>query len=187
MSTLRMTCPYVGTLELKVLQFNSPMVGSLASSQTKRARHHWPIKASQQSLQLQVQFNGWNEYKALQEYVRKHHLRSLLTVQYPEVTLYWPARNIDNWSGLILNLQAGDERFNIAPRATLQLLLIDSMLSKKTFTSSMAESTAKWEEVDIGNPGEPVLTPPSNPNPTVPAPDPTDDWLGWTNPRRNGR
>ncbi|QGJ94909.1 hypothetical protein SEA_REDWATTLEHOG_49 [Gordonia phage RedWattleHog] len=171
MSTLRMSCPYVGTLNLKVLNFNSPLTGSIATSQTKRARHHWPIKASQQSLSLLVQFRNWPEYDALQKFVRAHHVRSLLTVQYPEVTLYWPQRGMNNWSGLIRDLQAGDERFNLAPRATLELILIDSMLSSKTFTASMGESVAKWHQVDIGNPGEPEFKPPK-----------PSDWL----PPRDG-
>lgn len=152
MSTLRMSCPYVGTLDLRVLQFNSSMVGAFSSNQTKRKKHHWPVKASQQQLQLQVQFNGWEEYNALQSYVRSHHVRSLETVQYPEVTLYWPQRNIDNWSGLIKSLQGGDERFNIAPRATMDIILIDSLLSEKTFTHSSGESVAKWYESQMSNP-----------------------------------
>lgn len=147
-----MSCPYVGVLDLKVLQFHSPMTGSFSSSQTKRARHHWPVKASQQALNLQVQFNGWPEYRSLQQFVRAHHVRSLGTVQYPEVTLYWPQRGINNWTGLIKLLQAGDERFNLAPKAQIELILIDSMLSDKTFTSSFGEDFAKFFESDSSDP-----------------------------------
>lgn len=158
-----MTCPYVGSLDLKVIQFNSPLQGSFSTSQTKTARHHWPVKASQQHLQLQVQFSKWAEYEALQKFVRAHHLRSLKTVQYPEVTLYWPQRNIDNWTGLIRTLEAGDERFNIAPRAQLDIILIDSMLSTKTFSASMGESYTKWYNSDIGDPSMPDVRLPTTP------------------------
>lgn len=167
MSMMRMSCPYVGTLDLKILQFNSPAQSSFASNQTKTMRHHWPVKASQQSLSLQVQFNGWAEYNAMQEFVRTHHVRSLQTVQYPEVTVYWPARNIDNWTGLITKMEAGDERFNIAPRTNLSILLIDSMLSEKTFGSSwtMNDTFTKWWDLDIGNPDpNNPLKPPLMPN-----------------------
>lgn len=172
MSTLRMSCPYVGTVDVKVISFNSTVQGSFGSSQTKTMRHHWPVKASQQSLSLNIQFRNWYEYNQMQEYVRAHHLRSLLTVQYPEVTLYWPQRNIDNWTGLINKMEAGDERFNIAPRTTLNITLIDSMLSEKTFTSSMGESTAKWWETDIGNPdpNNPFKPPSTAKPPDVAAP-----------------
>lgn len=170
MSLLRMTCPYVGALDLNVLQFNSPMTGSFASTQVKNMRHHWPVKASQQSFSMQVQFTSWPEYKALQEFVRAHHLRSLQTVQFPEVTIYWPARNINNWTGLITKLDAGDERFNYAPRTTLNLILIDSLLSTKTFTASMSESTAKWKEVDIGQPNTSPIKPPKPPTQVIPVP-----------------
>lgn len=168
MSLLRMSCPYVGTIDLRVIQFNSPMVGTFSTSQTKQSRHHWPIKAAQAQLQLQVQFRNWDEYDRLQKFVRAHHKRSLLTVQYPEVTLYWPERNINNWTGLIQKLEAGDERFNIAPRAVIGVVLIDSMLSDKTFSASMGESYVKWYESDIGDPD--IQPPPTTSRPTIPAP-----------------
>lgn len=151
--------PYVGVVDLNVTSFNSPLRGDMRSSQTKRAKHHFPIKSSQQSLQLQAIFTGWEKYRAMQDFVRKHHVRSLSTVESPEVTIYWPERGMDNWTGIIQDFKAGDERFNIAPRASIDILLVDSMLSQKTWTSSFGQGFDKFFETDIG---DPIFTPPVN-------------------------
>ncbi|AVO24991.1 hypothetical protein KHQ84_gp051 [Rhodococcus phage Finch] len=165
MSTLRMTCPGVGTIDLHVLNFNSPMVGEMRTSQTKMAKHHYPIRASQQSLQLNVVFAGWAPYRAMQDFVRRHHVRAMQSVEQPEVNLWWPERGMNNWTGVIKEFLAGDERFNIAPKAQIELLLVDSMLSEKTWTSSFGEDFSKFFETDIGDPTAgytpPVMKPPA--------------------------
>ena len=164
MSLLHLSCATVGNFDLRVTQFSSALVGNLVSSQTKYALHHFPIKADQQNIQFNVIFNGWPEYQRMQDYVRKHMIRALTTVENPEVVLNWPERNIVDWSGVIQNFRGGDERFNIAPKAQITFLLVDSLLSQKTWTSSFGEDYLKWFQTDIGDVGDiPGLTPPAAP------------------------
>lgn len=193
MSRLRMSSPDIGSLDVKVTRFNTQLTGDMRSSQTKYALHHYPIKPSHLSLILEVVFNGWPEYRTMQEYVRNHHIRALRTVQQPEITLYWPERGIDNWSGVVKRMEAGDERFNPAPKSTLEILLIDSMIGEKTWTSSFGEDFSKFFEAaaNLLDPDEFVPPPASRPGagtgnsgtrprPQLPAPVPDDD------PRRGG-
>lgn len=181
MSFLRLSCATVGDFTLRVTQFSSSLTGAIVSSQTKYALHHFPIKADQQNMQFNVVFNGWPEYQRMQDYARKHMIRALTTVGNPEVVLNWPERNIVDWSGVIQTFRGGDERFNIAPKAQITLLLVDSMLSQKTWTSSFGEDYAKWFETDIGDIPVPDLRPPEPPPTTTPRPPNSTDpgWLDW--------
>lgn len=163
MSTCRLSCPYVGAIDVRVTGFRSPLSGDIRTSQTKLARHSFPIKATQQNLQLDVIFRNWEAYRAMQDFARKHQLRSLGTVEQPEITIYWPERNIDNWSGVLLDFRAGQDRYVPSPKASLNFLLVDSMLSDKTWTASFGEDFEKFFESDIG---DPLLIPP--PLPTRP-------------------
>lgn len=174
MSAMTMTCANVGTLKLKVVSFNSPMRGDMRSSQTKHTKHHWPIKASQQAFQMTIQFNGWDEYRVFQDFIRKHHVRAANNAQNPEVVINFPARNINNWSGMVRQLSAGDQRFNIAPQAQIELILVDSMLSAKTFTSSFGEAFSKFFYTDIPDPTT-IFVPPT---PVIPAPGQPNPYLG---------
>jgi len=161
MSLLKLSCPDVGDMSLKCTAFSSPLTGVMASSQTKHAMHHFPIKADQQNIQFDCVFRNWSEYRDFQDYIRKHQMRALTTVQNPEITLNWPERDIVNWSGVVSTIKAGDDRFNIAPKAQVNFLLVDSMLSQKTWTSSFGENFTKWFQTDIGDPVVPLIVPPS--------------------------
>jgi len=163
MSQLRMTCVGVGSIYVKVLSFNTPLRGKMRSEQTKTMLQHFPYKADQQSLQLQIVCNGWDEYRTLQDFVRGHHLGALPAARNPEVDLWWPERGMNHWTGFIKRMQAGDERFNIAPKATLEILLIDSLLSEKTWSSSLADPFEEMFGSDIGgtrDPNDPIYGPP---------------------------
>lgn len=163
MSLLRMTCIGVGTLDLKVTGFNTGLRGVLNSAQTKTKLQHFPFKADQQSLQLQVVCNGWPEYRTLQDFVRGHHLNALPAARNPEVDLWWPERGMYHWTGYIKKMQAGDDRFNIAPKASLEILLVDSLLSEKTWSSSLADPFEELYGSDIGgtrDPNDPIYGPP---------------------------
>lgn len=154
-----MSCPDVGWVDLRVTRFTTQLMGDMRSSQTKLALHHYPIKGAHQMLVLEAIFKNWDEYGTIQDYVRKHQLRALRTVEQPEVVLYWPERGIENWSGVIRSIEAGDERFNVAPRTSLEIQLIDSMISQKTWTSSFGEDFSKFFETSM-NLLDPELVPP---------------------------
>lgn len=150
MSQMKVSHPDVGELMLKVLSFNTPLQGQIRSSQTKAALHHYPVKASQQKLTMEVVFSSTAEYMAFQTYVRKSHQHANSGTNTPELNLWWPERGIENWSGVVLSIKGGDERFNSAPRAQIEFLLVDSLLSQKTFSASTAESFEKFFDTDIG-------------------------------------
>jgi hypothetical protein len=154
-----MSCPDVGWLDLKVNRFTTQLIGDMRSSQTKTALHHYPIKGAHQLLVMECIFSNWDEYRSVQEYVRRHQIRALRTVQQPEVVLYWPERGIENWSGVIKTIAAGDERFNVAPTSSLEIQLIDSMISQKTWTSSFGEDFGKFFESAM-NLEDPWIVPP---------------------------
>lgn len=162
MSLLRMTCVGVGTVDLKVTGFSTPLRGTMASAQTKTMLQHFPYKADQQNMQLQVVCRNWAEMNTLQNFVRGHHLGALPAAQNPEVDLWWPERGMNHWTGFVKRIQAGDRRFNHVPRATLELLLIDSLLSEKTWTSSLADPFEDMFGSDIGgtrDPRDPIQGP----------------------------
>lgn len=150
MSKLRMTCSGVNFgVDLKVLSFESPMTGEIVSVQTKEAVHHFPVRASQQALRLNVIFSSTQEYMRVQDFIRAAQMWAIRTVENPEIVLYWPERGINNWTGVIRDFRAGDERFNHAPKASIEFLLVDSMLSQKTWASSMGEDFRKFFESNM--------------------------------------
>lgn len=163
MSLCRLSCEGVGVLEIKVLKFSTPLAGNITSAQTKEMLQHFPIKSSQQSLTMTVITNGWPEMKALQDFVRGHQLGAMSGSSVrPEITIWWPQRGMNNWSGFITKMPAGDKRFNIAPRADIEFFLVDSLLSEKTFSASIASDFRTLFNSDIGNPASPLdgITPP---------------------------
>lgn len=165
MSLLKLSSPTLGVFWLRVTRFSSPLTGSINSAQTKRGLQHFPIKASQQNMSLQVMFRSAQEYMDFQAYVRKHHVDIQGPQAYPEVDLSWPERMMINWSGLIMSFQAGDKRFNPTPVATINILLVDSLLSNKTFTSSLAKEFKDVFKGDVPykNIVDDGLTPPTRP------------------------
>jgi hypothetical protein len=154
MSLLRLSNAEVGTFHLHVKSFNAPLQGQIQSSQTKRAKHHYPRKAGQQQLVLQCDFLSTKNYMDFQRFVRSSHTTAVGTTNNPEVNIWWPERGMEGWSGVITSIQAGDERFNSVPQAQIEILLVDSMLSQKTFASSYGETFSRFFDNDIGNPSD---------------------------------
>jgi hypothetical protein len=137
-SRLLIRTTYAGEFTMNVLRFSAPMFGTMMSGQTKKMMVYFPIKAQHPELQLDVIFASQAEYRAFQNFVRTHHLNALTNYVEPGVTLFWPARNIMNWTGLIHSFKAGGERFHYAERASFAIELIDSFVSQRTFVVSQA-------------------------------------------------
>jgi hypothetical protein len=122
---------------MNVLKFSSPVFGTVIGVQTKTISQVFPIKANQPEIQFDVVFRSEWEYEQFQTYIRAHQQMALNTSN-PEVTLYWPERNMINWTGVIKEIRAGGMRRNYTPRASFTVDLIDSLVSQKTMVQSLA-------------------------------------------------
>lgn len=140
MSLMKVSHDIAGTMHWKIIEFTSPLTSSIHSAQTRMAEVHMPIKAQQQTLQVQIQTSSIREMRDIQAYVRHCQHGALeadtLVVESPLCTLWWPQRGIDNWTGIPLTVQAGGERFIQAATLVVQFMLVDSLLSERTFSSS---------------------------------------------------
>ena len=154
MSLLRLSSPDVGTFHLHVTSFSTPLQGQISTSQTKKAQHHYPRKAGQQKLMLQCVFPSTQNYMDFQKFVRTSHTNAIGTTSNPELSIWWPERGMEGWSGVVTSIEAGDERFNHVPKAQVDMLLVDSLLSQKTFASSYGGAFAQFFDNDIGNPSD---------------------------------
>lgn len=129
--------------ELNVTQFRSPMSASISSAQTRTMMHHFPIRAGQPDIQFTVQFPSIDEKHKFQNFVRDHQRNALndgyssATSSTGKVTLLWPERNIDNWTGYIVSMPIREARFDYAPKVTFGVALMDSMMSERTFNASL--------------------------------------------------
>jgi hypothetical protein len=129
--------------ELNVTQFRSPMAASISSAQTRNMMHHFPIRAGQPDIQFTVQFRSIDDKHKFQDFVRDHQRNALsdkyasATVSGGKVTLLWPERNIDNWTGYIVSMPIQEARFQYAPRVTFGVALLDSLMSERTFNASL--------------------------------------------------
>jgi hypothetical protein len=138
MSQLYVRTTYAGQFALNVLNFQSPLFGTMMSAQTKRMAVYFPIKAQQPEIEFEVIFASVGDYQAFQDFVRTTQLNALSNDTEPGVTLWWPQRNILNWSGTIRQFAGGGQRFVYAPRARFVVDLVDSLTSQRTTVSSTA-------------------------------------------------
>jgi len=143
LSQLTIATDTLGTFNLNVLAFSSPIFGSISGAQTRDQMHWYPIKANQPEIQFDVQFFGEKDYESFQNMVHLSQ-RSSLTASQPMVHLNWPERNINNWSGLITQFQGGGMRFNPAPRAKFTVFLFDSFVSQYNQLSELASTAADF-------------------------------------------
>ena len=146
--------------KLNVTSFSSPIFGTLFSAQTQRMEMHFPIRAAQPELKLDVVFRSEAEYESFQRFVRGHQQRALYNPSSANVVwLNWPERDIDNWTGVIRQFKAGGERRNPAPHASFVIDLIDSMVSSRTDIISLVPT---WQTIfGQGMGPDAVLSPPS--------------------------
>ena len=199
MSKLRITSAHSGEVNLNVIRFQSPLYGTIVSAQAKHLVYHFPIKLNQPDIRFDVVFRSEYDYELFQSFVRSHQVNALTQQAHPELTLFWPERNIDNWSGFIKNLICGGKRFNPVPRATFVIELVDSMVASRTRMGSFGVDfwqvvgpeiqdsvlnlpSVPWQQQPVppgytsgpSAPGSTPLTPPGVPVPNIPPIAPTD-------------
>lgn len=141
--------------KLNVTQFRSPMSATINTVQTRRMSHHFPIRAGQPDIQFTVQFPSQDEKHRFQNFVRDHQLNALddkytsSAVSSGSVTLLWPERNIDSWTGYIVNVPVQEVRFDYAPKLTFGVMLVNSLMSEQTFGSSIGGTVDSIFGVEI--------------------------------------
>lgn len=129
---------YAGEFKLNVTDFQSSLTATMMDAQTRKYMVYFPVKTQQPDIEFNVQFASINDYLGFQAFVRTTHLNALANSLEPGITLWWPERNILNWSGVIRGFAGGLSRFNYAPRARFTVDLIDSLVSSRTQTTSTA-------------------------------------------------
>lgn len=117
--------------KLNVTQFRSPMSAQISSVQTHTMLQHFPIRAGQPDIQFTVLFRSNNDKHDFQSFVRRHQVGARDDAE-GEITLWWPQRNIENWTGYIMQFQVLERRFIYAPSAQFGVALVDSLLSQRT-------------------------------------------------------
>lgn len=133
------------SVELNCLQFSAPIISTISSMQTRDSQRHYPVKVNQHVADFLVQFSNEKDYEDFQQFVRDNQVDALRNGRTPGVQIWWPERNINNWTGVIKGpFKAGGMRFNPSPRAQFTVDLIDSMVSTRTFASSFA---ATWQTI----------------------------------------
>ena len=132
--------------KLVITQFSSPMSATINSAQTRKMMNHFPIRAGQPDIQFTTQFTSLAERSDFYKFVRDHQLNALED-RYNDsasstgvVTLMWPERDIKNWTGYIVDVPVEEARFDYAPRLTFGVMLVDSLLSARTFGASLGAS-----------------------------------------------
>ena len=162
--------------KLNVTQFRSPMNAQITSAQTKTMLQHFPIRAGQPDINFTVKFRSQSDKHDFQTFVRDHQLNaqnedgSLRTA----VTLWWPERNIENWTGHIVEYRVVERGFrDPAPSVTFGVALIDSLMSEHTRLASFGSSwTAIWGPQIPAYQGplddDSILRPPSPPTSSNP-------------------
>lgn len=165
MSQLLLRTVYFGQFALNVTSFSSSIFGTLSASQTKTKSQIFPIKANQFEITFEVIFPSEQEYETFQRFVRSTQVNAL-GFPGPQVHLWWPERNMYNWSGLIKEFRAGGRRANYAPRAKFVVYLIDSLVSQLTEVASYSISATFLGITSFVQPVDVILTLPPNTNPT---------------------
>lgn len=142
MSFLYLKAPALGTTwKLSCTSFSTTLISEMSSVQVRMMQHHYPVKAQQPAVEFQVVFGSEPEFEQFQQFIRSHHLSGLGDwTRRPEVTLWWPEREITNWTGFITQFAAGGARRNPAPHAKISVDLVDSMFYHRTDIASVAAS-----------------------------------------------
>lgn len=155
MSTLTVTGS-TGAWSLNVVSFSSGLYSLMGGTQIRQAAVWFPIKPSQPEVTFDVVFRTEAEFQNFQNWVRSQQELALTSTEL--ITLYWPERNILNWTGTIDKVVAGGMRFNVAPRMRFTVALIDSLVTSRTFISSFINS---WQYVYGLDSPSGVMSPPT--------------------------
>lgn len=127
---------------LNVVDFNTYMLAQENSCQCKMLQVHFPIRMAQPNVAFDVSFLSDADYQLFQGFVRRQQLLAVVNTQV--VNFFWPERNINNWSGVISKIEAGDMRWNFAPHTRIEVELVHSLISTK---SSFGSISAYWTSV----------------------------------------
>lgn len=185
MSQLKIRTKGFAEVALNVESFLSPIFAAMNSSQTQSSAQHHPIRCQQPNIRFDVIFFSEKEYEAWQTFIRNIQLQ-LLHGQDPNnvavVTLWWPERDIKNWQGLIKVADGGGQRFNWAPRTTVEVELIKGFVA----TQATLFSVGSFFDAIFGGLGntipaaDPLLAPPALSQPAqqiLTSQDPLDQFL----------
>lgn len=132
--------------KLVVTQFSSPMSASINSVQTRRQMNHFPVRAGQPDIQFTAHFTSQDAKHEFHDFVRDHQLNALeddyleSSTSGSSVTLLWPERDITSWTGYIVDVPVEEVRFDYAPKLTFGVMLVDSLMSTRTFGASIGSS-----------------------------------------------
>jgi hypothetical protein len=123
---------------LNVTQFRSPMSSQINTVQTRTMVQHFPIRCGQPDIQFTCQFENQDLKHRFQNFVRDHQTRARdITDNWGgHVNLWWPQRNIENWTGYITGFKVIERRFDYAPVVVFGVDLVNSMMSERTTISS---------------------------------------------------
>lgn len=149
MSQLQILTNNFGNFRLNVIAFSSPIFGSINGTQTKKQMQWYPIKSNQPEIEFEVQFASEKDYETFQEFVQNSQKWSLNAPR-PMVHLNWPERNINNWSGIITQFEAGGRRADPAPKAKFTVYLFDNFIAQYTEMASLAPTFSKGLNIVMG-------------------------------------
>jgi hypothetical protein len=165
MSQLKIRTKGFNEVRLNVISFMSPIFASTASSQTQASEQHHPIRCQQPNIRFDVIFRNEKEYEAWQTFIRTIQIK-LLQGKDPNdvavVTLWWPERDIRNWQGIIAETDGGGERWNWAPRTTIEVTLVKGIVAQQAALWSYGTEFAAIYGGDRNTipPADVLITPP---------------------------
>jgi hypothetical protein len=150
MSQLRVSAQGQPDFFLNVTDFDSPVYGEMNSAQTKSQVQYFPIKAYQPELVCNVMFPSEFLWEQWQTWVRQNMINSQNSnsTGNPGVTLNWPQRNINNWTGIIAAAKAGGMRQNYTPRVRVEFQLVASLVSNLGVFASFG---SVWQSITGSN------------------------------------
>lgn len=130
--------------KLNVTQFRSPMTAAINSVQTRKMIQHFPIRSGQPDINFTCKFRSNEDKHLFQAFVRDHQINAQTdnTDMKGMVTLWWPERNIENWTGYITEFRVVETRFVYAPSVTFGVALVDSLMSERTRMASFGSPLA---------------------------------------------
>lgn len=151
-------------IDVWCLDFSSDLQATLTSAQTQRMVQHFPFRVTQPGLQLTLQTRDRVEAEYIQKLARSSQLDALSNATL--VNFFWPQRGMLDWTGIITNCIGGEQVGQTAPTLNIEVFLIDSMVSERTWGQSQASDFASIYYGEI--PDIPLLDPSRNRRPTSP-------------------
>jgi hypothetical protein len=139
---------------MNVISFSTTLFGQISGTQVQSEAIWFPIKLLQPDIQFDVVFANEADFQDFQNFVRTHQKQASNSTQL--LTFNWPVRNIVNWTGFITKFDAGGMRWNVMPRGSFIVSLVDSLITQRTYQGSISSNFNAI--YDLGIPGS-VLSP----------------------------